>query len=281
MSFPSLVQIRDVIKIDHNVKRKSEWKKELRLFWDSLSFDVKCKNSNSCLTDPLSMLQEQEKLIRGNKYTVKMIQRTKRAGIEPINGAVLSWREMAQLMDPHNETTKGTHTHTQDLLPDQIRPSLVPLLKDFTELPLLGCHKPHQIVNSEIEPSFWCSHSLSLVKAEVVKERLWLATFYTIIMLVWCVVNQWLSLLRPKLHRSHFCIMLSRDPLSCHFIIFIMMIVLEEARGNLDIWPLEWMRNHKTHVIFQGQEYLFSFVSWNQAGIRCPRYISTTPVLFP
>ena len=40
-----------------------------------------------------------------------MIHRPNRTGTEPLNGAVLRWREMAQLMDPHNKTTKETHTY--------------------------------------------------------------------------------------------------------------------------------------------------------------------------
>ena len=55
-----------------------------------------------------------------------MIHIPNRTGVEPVNGAVLRWREMAQLMHPHNKTTKGSHTHThihnQDLLPDQTIP---------------------------------------------------------------------------------------------------------------------------------------------------------------
>ena len=54
-----------------------------------------------------------------------MIHIPNRTGVEPVNGAVLRWREKAQLMHPHNKTTKDhthTHTHTQDLLPDQTIP---------------------------------------------------------------------------------------------------------------------------------------------------------------
>ena len=72
MSFPSAVQIRDVIKMDNNVKMKSEWKKELRLFWHSLSSDVKCKNSNSCLAEPLSPFQEREKCMTVNQYPAEI-----------------------------------------------------------------------------------------------------------------------------------------------------------------------------------------------------------------
>ena len=42
----------------------------------------------------------------------EMLQRPNGRGIEPGNGAELSWRQTVQLMDPHNKITKGTHTHT-------------------------------------------------------------------------------------------------------------------------------------------------------------------------
>ena len=38
-------------------KMKSEEKKELRHFWESLNSDVRCKNSNICLADPLSVIR--------------------------------------------------------------------------------------------------------------------------------------------------------------------------------------------------------------------------------
>ena len=85
-----------------------------------------------------------------------MIHIPNRTGVEPVNGAVLRWREMAQLMHPHNKTTKGSHTHTHTHTPktcSQIRPSLVPL-RDVAELPLPGRQKPKLIVNSGTQASF-------------------------------------------------------------------------------------------------------------------------------
>ena len=83
-----------------------------------------------------------------------MIHILNRTGVEPVNGAVLRWREMAQLMHPRNKTTKGSHTHTHTTKTySQIRPSLVPL-RDVAELPLLGQQKPKLIVNSGTQASF-------------------------------------------------------------------------------------------------------------------------------
>ena len=41
---------------------------------------------------------------------VEVIQISQTTGIEPVNGAVLSCREMVRLNDPHDQTSKGTLT---------------------------------------------------------------------------------------------------------------------------------------------------------------------------
>ena len=55
-----------------------------------------------------------------------MIQGSKTTDLGTVNGTLLSWQEMSQLMEPQNEHTHThmhTHTHTpqhtKDLLPDQ------------------------------------------------------------------------------------------------------------------------------------------------------------------
>ena len=99
----------------------------------------------------------------------EMLQRPNGRGIEPGNGAELSWRQTVQLMDPHNKITKGTHTNTHTHKTSQIRPSLVPL-RDFAQLPLLGRHKPEQGEESGTEPSSCVSRGLSSGTAEGVPE---------------------------------------------------------------------------------------------------------------
>lgn len=42
---------------------------------------------------------------------VEMIHTSQTSGIEPVNEAVLSCREMARLSDPHEQTSKGTLTN--------------------------------------------------------------------------------------------------------------------------------------------------------------------------
>ena len=86
-----------------------------------------------------------------------MTQRWNGAGLESVNGSVLSRREKDRLVGPHIKTTKGTHAHTPKAS-SQIRPSLVPL-RDFAQLPLLGRHKPHQGEESGTEPSSCLSWS--------------------------------------------------------------------------------------------------------------------------
>ena len=54
-----------------------------------------------------------------------------------------------------------------------------------------------------------------------------------------------------------FSILLGRSHLLCNFIIVIMTIVLGEAWGNLDIWPLEWIRTHKHIWYFKVRNICF------------------------
>ena len=90
------------------------------------------------------------------------------------------------LMEPHNKTTKGTHTHTPPYkTSSRIRPSLVPL-RDFAHLLLLGWNKSDQGEESGTEPSSCVSCGPSSVEAEgvpVVGEDANSDTFYRIVML--------------------------------------------------------------------------------------------------
>ena len=60
-----------------------------------------------------------------------------------------------------------------------------------------------------------------------------------------------------------------------------MHIALGEGWVNLDIWPLEWVRNHNTLPIFQVRRMYFPFYSEIQNGIKCPGHTSPTAVLLP
>ena len=90
---------------------------------------------------------------------------TNRKGREQGNEAILSWSDMAPLMDPNNKTTKGAHTPKTS---SQIRPSLVPP-RHFAQLPLLGQNKPDQGEESGREPSSCLSRGLSSVEVEGVR----------------------------------------------------------------------------------------------------------------
>ena len=73
----------------------------------------------SCLADPLSLLQGQEKctsqLIHSRNDTLN------RTGKDPVNETVLSWTDTICLWINITNPEK-VHTQTQDLLPDQTVP---------------------------------------------------------------------------------------------------------------------------------------------------------------
>ena len=82
------------------------------------------------------------------------------------------------LMEPHNKTTKGTHTHTHKTS-SRIRPSLVPL-RDFAHLPLLGRNKSDQGEGSGREPSSFSLVVLLLLRLRVSRwlERMRIVTLF-------------------------------------------------------------------------------------------------------
>ena len=168
------------------------------------------------------------------------------------------------LMGARNKTAKWTYTHTH-MASSQIRPSLVPL-RHFAQLPLLGQSKPDRGEESGTEPSSCVSRGLSSVEAggdPVDGEDENSATFYRIAMLLWCIMNQWLILLGPRLHRSHlqhpalqggtfvtFCHCKHKDCFRRCF----------SESGRLTFRLSE--KSQSTSNI-SGQERLFSFLSWD------------------
>ena len=82
----------------------------------------------------------------------EMTWRPCRTGIERGNGATLSCGEMARLRDPHDRTSKGTHTHIYPKTSSQHAPPLVPV-RELAELHL-GLHKADQGQCWAAEPSF-------------------------------------------------------------------------------------------------------------------------------
>ena len=58
-----------------------------------------------------------------------------------------------------------------------------------------------------------------------------------------------------------------------------MQIALGEGWVNLDIWPLEWVRNHNTLPIFQVKKIYFPLHLEIQNGINCQGHTSPNPVL--
>ena len=204
-----------------------------------------------------------------------MTETPNRKGREQGNEAILSWRDMAPLMDLNNKTTKGAPTPKNS---SQIRLSLVPL-RHFAQLPLLGQNKPDQGEESGTEPSSCLSRGLSSVEVEgvwVVSEDGNCDGFYRIAMLMWRIMNQWLFLLSPSLHRSHLQNPASQGWTCMAFCLLIMRMVLGEGWVNLDTWPLEWVRNHNTLHIFQVRKIYLPLHLEIQNGINCPGHTSPT-----
>ena len=168
------------------------------------------------------------------------------------------------LMEPHNKTTKGTHTHTPPYkTSSRIRPSLVPL-RDFAHLPLLGRNKSDQGEESGTEPSSCVSCGPSSVEAEgvpVVGEDANSDTFYRIVMLAWHVMNQWLFLLKTLVVEVIFDILLDRAELSWCFVILITRIALR--RCSSDSGPLTCRVSEKsqyTSDISRSGRFIFLYI---------------------
>ena len=124
-----------------------------------------------------------------------MLQRPNERG----NGAELSWREMVQLMDPHNKITKGTHT--QDL-PDQTIPGSSERLLSFLFLGSTNQTK-EKSQEENLHLGSLMDFLLSRLRVSQWLERVRIVTLF-IGSLCWCdVMNQRSSLLSPKLYRSH------------------------------------------------------------------------------
>ena len=134
----------------------------------------------------------------------EMLQRPNGRGIEPGNGAELSWRQTVQLMDPHNKITKGTHTHTHTRPPKSDH--LWYLWETLLSFLFLGGTNQSKEKSQE-QNLHLVSPVVFLLEQLRVFQRLECmgigSAFYRIALLAWCVMNQWLSFLTGRLHRSH------------------------------------------------------------------------------
>ena len=173
----------------------------------------------SCLADPLSLLQGQEKCM--SQLIHSRNDKPNRTGIDPVNGRT-------QFAYGSTQQTQRKYTHTPKTS-SQIRPSLVPL-RHFAQLPLLGQHKPDQGEASGAQSSSCGSCGPSSVEADGVPMGVPPKTKLT--------------------QNSSSNNLLGRDDLQWHFVTLILWIALGEVWVNLDIWLIEWMRNHNTHPVF-------------------------------
>ena len=176
-------------------------------------------------------------------------------------------------MDPHNKTTKDTHTHPPKTS-SQSRPSLV-LLQHLSECQLLGRHKPDQGEESEIEPSSGVSCGPSSAEGEGVpavgEDENWCQSYSIIVVGVTCH-EPMIVPSKAMLHTSHLQYPASQGCTFMTFSMLIMPIVLGESWMNLDIWPLQWVRYHNTLPIFQVRNTYFPLYLEIQNGINCPGY---------
>ena len=176
-------------------------------------------------------------------------------------------------MNTHTHTC--THTHIHPNTPktsSQVRPSLVPPRR-FAQLPLLGPHKPDQAEESGTQPSSSVSRGRSPVKdagVPVVGEDGNCATFYSILMLLWTVMDQWLLLLRPGLQRSDLQYPAWQGWAFMAFGRSNREDCFRRCLSESGFWALEWVKNHHKKVILQLRNIYLSFLCWDQNGISCP-----------
>ena len=157
-----------------------------------------------------------------------MIRRPCTTGIEPVNAAALSCREMARLRDPHDQTSKGTRTHVYPKTSSQLAPPLV-LVWEVAELHR-GLHKADQGQHWAAEPSSrrlffcgswgcpsgWrgCETGASFIACICWRDASWTNG---------CSSN----------NQSHtdviFSFLVGRDKLFSHSAIFIMRLILKES----------------------------------------------------
>ena len=213
------------------------------------------------------------------------MQTRNRTGVEPVNGTVFSWRDMALLMDPYNKTTKDTHTDTHTHTPktsSQSRPSWV-LLQRLSECHLLGRHKPDQGEESGTEPASCVSRGPSSaegVGVPVVGEDENWCHFYSIIACwrdtswtndcpSWGLVTQEsssISCFTGMYFYDIFCV----NHADCF------RRKLNES-GHLTFT----VRYHNTLPIFQVRNIYFPLYLEIQNGIKCAGHTPPTLVLLP
>ena len=210
------------------------------------------------------------------------MQRPSGTGLEPVNGAMISWRD-ANFWWSHITKPQKGHTHTHP-------PTRPPPGSDhpwylwetlLTFFFLGGTNQTKEKSQEQnlhlVSPwSFFCRgwrcprgwKGWELVPP-LIGSLFWLD-----------VMNQWLFLLRPRLHRSHLQYPALHGWTFMTFCIWIMQIALGEGWVNLDICPLERVRNHNTLPIFQVRKIYFPLHLEIQNGINCPGHTSPAPVLF-
>ena len=167
---------------------------------------------------------------------------------------------MFWLMEPYNTTTKGTHIHTHT-----------------------HTHTPQYLLADQTIPGTserLCSASSSWVAETTPRRRVRNRTFLLCLSWFffwksWGCPSGWRGwesvplfigpLCRCDVSWTHGCpfhgqgfrdvifnMLLGKGQLSHDFVILVLRTALREAQLNLDIWPVDWVRYHNAHLIFQG-----------------------------
>ena len=225
-----------------------------------------------------------------NEWMVEIIQTSQRAGIEwiaPVNGAILSCRDMARLSNPHDQTLKGTltwiHSKTSSQAWTTVQMPLVPV-RHLPELHL-DWQQSDQGQDWTAEPSscwfswpFFCRSwgcpsgwSGWKIAATFIACICWRDTTWTNCCSSYDHSYNRRHLQYPGLHRLDYLAF-------CHFdneICFRRSIC---GCGHLTFKvneKLQYIQYCKVAIIY------FPVHHEMQNEMSCPRYISLTPSLFP
>lgn len=258
------------------------WKAKWRVGISELELSVKCRGSSSptgvwsscCFIRAVNMHESQsadgrdDTDINNNRH-------------EPVaTGAVLKGCSgMARLSNPHDQTSKVTLTHTpRNLLQSLDHPwylwenllSWKKQAEDKTEqqdLHLVDSRGP------SYAESCGCSNRWKDVK---------LLHFYSLYLLAWNLMNQWLFLSWTQLHRKSSQYSGWQRQVSLAFCYFNNEICFKRNLHRLWVFdPAPDSRNIRASDISKKGQYLFFSVSWDSNGMSSPRYIFPTLILFP
>lgn len=181
-----------------------------------------------------------------------------RASLEPVNRAVLGWREVRLI---HNKTTKGhIHTHTPKTSPRSHHPWSTS--KALCSASSSWAHKPAQTKEKSQEQSLHpVLVDFLLSGLGVSSWRGWELCHFFIASLCWCVRPQTVLVLLEKCYQKSSSISCFEDEL-LPFPPLNDGDCFRRCLSDLGIWPLK-SGEITVHIHISGQEDLFSILSWD------------------